>query len=134
MDLTDILYEKRNQAAWITLNRPQVLKAITPALIRSLRTAVEEALADHKVRVLVNTVVEPEALQTTVDELVQKLASRGPMAVSQIKQCFARNHNVDLESAILIENEAATACFVSEDQKEGLRAFLEKREPKWTGR
>jgi hypothetical protein len=34
----------------------------------------------------------------------------------------------------MVENEAATACFVSADQKEGLRAFLEKRVPRWTGR
>ena len=50
------------------------------------------------------------------------------------ERCFARNRDVDIESAILIENEAAMACFVSEDQKEGLRAFLEKREPRWSGK
>jgi enoyl-CoA hydratase/carnithine racemase len=79
-------------------------------------------------------VVESEALVNKVEELVQKLVSRGPMAVAAVKQCFARNRDVDIDTAIMVENEAATACFVSADQKEGLRAFLEKRAPRWTGR
>ena len=51
-----------------------------------------------------------------------QLVSRGPLAVAAVKQCFARNRDVDIETAIMVENEAATACFVSADQKEGLRA------------
>lgn len=259
MEFKDILYDKRGQAAWVTLNRPQALNAITPELIRSLRAAAEDALADDAMRALVitgagrgfcagadirvldnanlehfrsflneltevwslvrtfpkptiaaingvvvgagfeltlvcdfriavttarlgsaevrinqpmtdgstyllprligeakskeiamtgdilsaeeagriglvNAVVEPALLRDTVEALVAKLASRGPIAVARIKQCFARNRDIDIESAILVENEAATACFVTADQKEGLQAFLEKREPKWTGR
>jgi enoyl-CoA hydratase len=83
---------------------------------------------------LVNAVVQPEALASKVEELVKKLVSRGPIAVAAVKQCFARNRDVDIETAIMVENEAATACFVSADQKEGLRAFLEKREPQWSGK
>ena len=83
---------------------------------------------------LVNAVVEPEALTNKVEELVTKLVSRGPIAVAAVKQCFARSRDVDIETAIMVENEAATACFVSADQKEGLQAFLEKREPQWTGK
>src|SRR5262245_24103229 len=55
MDLTDILYDKRGQAAWVTLNRPQALNAITPELIRSLRTAAADALTDNHMRALVIT-------------------------------------------------------------------------------
>lgn len=259
MELKDLLYEKRGQAAWITLNRPQALNAITPELIRSLRLAAEDAREDRNVKALVitgagrgfcagadirvmdnaglenfreflalltevwsfirtfpkptiaaingvvvgagfelilvcdfriaaktaklgsaevrinqpmtngstyllsrligeakakeigmtgdiiaaedatrlgllNQVVEPAELESKVDELVKRLASRGPIAVAQIKQSFARNRDVDVETAIMVENEAATTCFVSADQKEGLRAFLEKREAKWTGK
>jgi hypothetical protein len=35
---------------------------------------------------------------------------------------------------VMFENEAATRCFVSADQQEGLQAFLEKRKPRWSGR
>jgi enoyl-CoA hydratase len=259
MDLKDILYEKRGPAAWMTLNRPQALNALTPDMIYSLKLAAEDARADDAIRALVitgagrgfcagadirvmdnanleqfrdflivltdvwsfirtfpkptiaaingvvvgagfeltlvcdfriaskaarigsaevrinqpmtngstyllarligetkakelgmtgdildaeeagriglvNAVVEPEELESKVGELVEKLVSRGPIAVAAVKQCFARNRDVDIETAIMVENEAATACFVSADQKEGLRAFLEKREPRWAGK
>jgi enoyl-CoA hydratase len=259
MNAKDLHYEKREQAAWMILNRPQTLNAITPELVQSLRKAAEAALTDDEVRVLVitgagrgfcagadirvmdnanlenfraflnnltdtwsfirtfpkptiaaingvvvgagfelilvcdfriatttarigssevrinqpmtngstsllsrligeakakeigmtgdilaaedaeriglvNAVVEPEALVGSVNALVEKLTSRGPIAVSQIKHCIARNRDVDMATAIMVENEAATLCFVSEDQKEGLRAFLEKRPPRWTGK
>lgn len=259
MDLKDLLYEKREYTAWVTLNRPQALNAITPELVQSLRKAAAAALTDNEVRALVitgagrgfcagadirvmdnanlenfraflnnltdtwsfirtfpkptiaaingvvvgagfelilvcdfrlaantarigsaevrinqpmtngstyllsrllgeakakeigmtgdiltaeeagriglvNAVVEPETLVGSVNALVEKLTSRGPIAVSQIKHCIARNRDVDMETAIMVENEAATICFVAEDQKEGLRAFLEKRPPQWTGK
>ncbi|MEW6296633.1 MAG: enoyl-CoA hydratase-related protein [Thermodesulfobacteriota bacterium] len=83
---------------------------------------------------LVTAVVEPGALTGKVEELVEKLTSRGPLAVAWVKRCIARSQDVDIESAILFENEAATACFASADQQEGLRAFLEKRAPRWEGK
>jgi len=55
MQLPDALYEKRNHAAWVTLNRPQVLNAITPDMIRSLKKAAEDARDDNNVRALVIT-------------------------------------------------------------------------------
>ncbi len=259
MELQDLLYEKRGHAAWITLNRPSVLNAISPSLVGSLKQACEDAQADKSVRAivftgagrgfcagadikvmrdarledfrtflneltqvwsfvrtlpkptiaaingvvvgagfeltlvcdfriastaarigsaevninqpmtdgatyilprligetkakelgmtgdiidaveaerigLINSCVTPEALEETVQALVNTLASRGPIAVAQVKQCFARNRDVDIETAIMVENEAATECFMSADQQEGLRAFLEKREPNWAGK
>src|SRR5262249_17507350 len=55
MDLQDLLYEKREHSAWVTLNRPQALNAITPAMMRSLKRAAEDARADDNVRALVIT-------------------------------------------------------------------------------
>lgn len=258
MEWPDLLYEKRDQAAWITLNRPKVLNALSPDMVSSLHQACADALADPQVRALVfggagrgfcagadievmhdadvrsfrafvnalaktwslirtapkptiaaingvvvgagfeltlvcdfriaarsarigsaevninqpmtngatsllprligetrakelgmtgdiidaahaerigliNACVEPEALRARVQEFVAKLVSRGPVAVAQVKQCFARNRAADIETAILVENEAATVCFESADQQEGLRAFLEKRAPRWSG-
>ena len=69
-----------------------------------------------------------------VEELVAKLVCAGPIAVACIKECFARSRDVDIEAAVIFENEAATKCFVSADQQEGLKAFLEKRNPRWSGR
>jgi len=259
MRLTDVLYEKRNKTAWVTLDRPQSLNAITPDMIRSVRTAAEAAAGDMNVEALVitgsgrgfcagadirvmsnadlesfreflvlltdvwtfirtfpkptmaaingvavgagfeltlvcdlriaastasigsaellinqpmtnastyllarlvgeakakelgmtgdtipaeeaariglvNAVVEPTELQREVEQLLGRIGSRGPLSVAAVKKCFALNRDVDIDTAIMVENEAATACFVSQDQREGLRAFLEKRTPQWAGR
>ena len=83
---------------------------------------------------LVSSVVEDQGLTAAVEELVAKLVSVGPIAVACVKECFTRSCNVDIDAAVMFENEAATKCFVSADQQEGLQAFLEKREPRWSGR
>lgn len=83
---------------------------------------------------LVNRAVDPASLQGEVEELARKLASRGPLAVRLVKKCFARSRDVDVDTAVMSEAEAATRCFLSEDQQEGFRAFLEKRQPDWSGR
>lgn len=72
------------------------------------------------------------ALSAAVEALADEVATGGPLAVSLIKRCL--NETDSLHASVIMENEAATKCFVSEDQKEGLRAFLEKRAPRWTGR
>jgi len=83
---------------------------------------------------LVHSVVEDQRLTSTVEELVAKLVSVGPVAVACVKECFARSRDVDIDTAVMFENEAATRCFSSADQQEGLQAFLEKRAPRWSGR
>jgi enoyl-CoA hydratase len=83
---------------------------------------------------LVNSVVEDRRLTSAVEELVAKLVSVGPIAVACVKECFTRSRNVDIDAAVMFENEAATKCFVSADQQEGLQGFLEKRKPSWSGR
>jgi hypothetical protein len=83
---------------------------------------------------LVNSVVEDRRLTSAVEELVAKLVSVGPFAVACVKEFFARSRDVDIDAAVMFENDAATRCFVSADQQEGLQAFLEKRKPRWSGR
>ena len=258
MQLKDLVYETRNQAAWITLNRPRLLNALSGDMLASLGRAYEAAADDHDVRAvvmtgagrgfcagadihimdnasldgfrafllpftqlctlirnfpkptiaaingvavgggfeltlvcdfrvaarsttigshevninqpmtngstyllprligegrakllgmtgesigaeeaerigLVNSTVDDKRLPSAVEELVAKLVAVGPIAVARVKECFARSRDVDVDTAVMFENEAATRCFVSADQQEGLRAFLEKRKPRWSG-
>ena len=91
--------------------------------------------AEEAVRIgLINTAVDDAELERTVTEWVDKLVSRGPIAVSLVKRCFARSREVDIDTAVMMESDAATECFISADQQEGLRAFLEKRAPRWSGK
>ena len=55
MKLEDIEYVKRDHAAWITLNRPRALNAITVGMLHSLKQAFEDARDDDQVRVVVIT-------------------------------------------------------------------------------
>ena len=78
---------------------------------------------------LVNKVTEPEALMDEAMEMAAKIASKAPIAVKYSKQAINKGMQTDMDTAISIEAGLFGLCFSSEDQKEGMRAFLEKRAP-----
>ena len=91
--------------------------------------------ADEALRIgLVNQVVAPEELLPAAKELAEKILKNGPLAVKYAKAAIARGLEVDLDSAIALENELFAMCFAPADQKEGMQAFLEKREAAFTGK
>jgi enoyl-CoA hydratase/carnithine racemase len=80
---------------------------------------------------LANRVVPNEELLDVALGLASDLAARAPLAVAQIKQISAHD---DLDAGIAAEQAAFAEVFASEDAREGIAAFLEKREPRWAGR
>lgn len=91
--------------------------------------------ADEALRIgLVNQVVAPEELLPAAKKLAEKILKNGPLAVKYAKAAIARGLEVDLDSAIALENELFAMCFATADQKEGMQAFLEKREAAFTGK
>ncbi|MCY6369764.1 short-chain-enoyl-CoA hydratase [Clostridium ganghwense] len=76
---------------------------------------------------LVNKVVEPEQLLDEAKKLANKIASNAPIAVSLCKQAINRGMQVDMDTAINIEAEVFGECFSTEDQKDAMVAFVEKR-------
>jgi len=82
---------------------------------------------------LVSTVVEPENLRTAAQELAQRLAEQAPLAVSATKQAVYRGFDLPLHDALDIESGEFTRVFNSNDAREGVTAFLEKRKPSWSG-
>jgi enoyl-CoA hydratase/3-hydroxyacyl-CoA dehydrogenase len=80
---------------------------------------------------LVNRIVPDHELFDTALSWARKLAGQAPVAVEQIKAVSA---NGDLDAGIEAEKAGFAAAFNSEDAKEGIGAFLGKREPKWSGR
>ena len=88
--------------------------------------------ADEAHRIgLVEKVVAPEALMAEAEALAAKIASKAPIAIAQAKIAINNGMDMDLKSASQLEVEATTVCFGSEDQKEGMAAFLEKRAPEF---
>jgi len=81
---------------------------------------------------LVNAVVPHAELAGKVTELAAKIASKGPLAIAQCKRVILRGADVALPVAAELEAQAVAALFGSQDQREGMRAFLEKRPAKFT--
>ena len=82
----------------------------------------------------VNRVVAPEALSETALAWAHKIAKGGPLALRKAKEALVRSTGENLENAFGIEDDCIRVIFRSEDAKEGPRAFMERREPHFTGR
>ncbi|WP_437488676.1 enoyl-CoA hydratase-related protein [Sorangium sp. So ce1014] len=83
---------------------------------------------------LLNKAVEPGALDAAVDEVTSTLAAKSPIAVRLGLEAFAAQDDLDLESALPLLRERLAGCLATDDAREGLMAFLEKRQPRWSGR
>jgi enoyl-CoA hydratase len=83
---------------------------------------------------LVNYVMPAAELIPKAEDFAQKIAANGPLAVRKIKEAVIRSSGLTLDEGFKIENEVAREVMASEDAKEGPRAFMEKRAPRYTGR
>ena len=83
---------------------------------------------------LVNAIFEADAIGPAVDAKLAALAERPPIALTQIKQSLHRASALSMTEALQIEAVAQAACTATEDTAEGMRAFVEKRSPRFTGR
>ena len=83
---------------------------------------------------LVNRVLPDGEVDAFVDNWARKLAAGPPIALAQTKRLLNNSLNVTLEEALDDEAAAQTINFATSDTAEAMRAFIEKREPKFTGR
>jgi enoyl-CoA hydratase len=83
---------------------------------------------------LVNAVFPAADLLAKARETAAKIASRGPLAVAAAKRIILRGEDIDLAAACELEVQAFAALFGSEDQRGGMKAFVEKTKATFTGR
>ena len=76
----------------------------------------------------------PERARAEVQQLADTIASRAPLAVAWVKGVIDRGMDSSLESSLRLEGESAGHTFVTQDKAEGMRAFLERRPPKFEGK
>ncbi len=83
---------------------------------------------------LVNRVLDPEKLLDECISLAEMIVARGPVAVRLCKEAVNNGLEMDLARGCSYEADLFGVCFASRDQEEGMKAFLEKRAPKFVGK
>lgn len=83
---------------------------------------------------LVNAIAAPLDLLPAARAVAEKIASRAPLAVAAAKRVMSEGADLPLDQALALERERFAGLFTTADQKEGMRAFLDKRAARFEGR
>jgi enoyl-CoA hydratase len=83
---------------------------------------------------IVNRVIPSASLMEETKKVASQIAANGPVGVRLAKMVVESGFNMDLWEACMLESYAFSLAFSTEDQKEGMKAFLEKRKPAYKGR
>jgi enoyl-CoA hydratase/carnithine racemase len=111
----------------VALTRAVTAKRAMEMLLTGEMISARTALAFG----LVNRVVPREALRTTVDEVAKVIAAKSPTAVRLGKQAVRAQFGMSVADAYAHTSRVMVENLLVEDAEEGIRAFLEKRAPKW---
>ena len=76
---------------------------------------------------LVNKIVPFEKLMPEAIDMAEKIAGNAPIAVKYCKTAISRGMQCDIDTALMYESEVFGQCFATEDQKDAMSAFIEKR-------
>jgi enoyl-CoA hydratase/carnithine racemase len=106
-----------------------------PAVARELIFSGRLVDADEALRLgLVHRVVGPAELASATRETAEALRDAAPLALRWAKKTIALSERGIFDEVLDFEEEAQRACLASEDAREGIRAFLDKRRPSFKGR
>jgi len=83
---------------------------------------------------LVNKVVSQEVLLNTAEELAYKIALMSPTALKLAKSVINKGYETDINIGLELEAQGVALCLTTDDQKEGVKAFFEKRPPVFKGK
>jgi len=83
---------------------------------------------------LVNYVVPPEDVLPKAEELARKITANAPLSIAAIKEAAIKGSEMGLEERVAFAQQKRNEVLRSEDAKEGVAAFAEKRAPVWKGR
>lgn len=134
-----VLVETRGRVGWLTLNRPKALNALNDQLMEELGAALLALDADDGIGAIVITGSE-KAFAAGADIGAMKdwsymdvyrsdIEAMTVASVMMAKECINRAYEVPLNDGLLFERRVFHSLFATEDQKEGMAAFTEKRKP-----
>ena len=97
---------------------------------------IRDRFTSHQARDwgLVNLVCAADELQTFALKTARKIAANGPVAVQQAKQAISRGMQMSLSDGLAFEIEAYNRTIPTEDRREGVAAFNERRPPQFSGK
>lgn len=112
----------------------RLTRLVGRAMALELLTTARQVNAEEALRIrLVNHVHPAAALRERGLEMARTIAAKGPVAVRLAKQAAQRGQDLDLANACVLETAAFALAFATADQKEGMRAFCEKRPASFRG-
>ena len=82
---------------------------------------------------LVNIVTDEEKLEEVTMELANQIVEKSPFAIKRAKKSIKLAANTSLKKGLKEEQELFVECFKSNDGKEGIKAFIDKRKPEFKG-
>jgi enoyl-CoA hydratase len=106
-------------------------KALAMEMVLNNRALSAQEALQHG---LVNRVVPVDKYLDEALKLAEELASRAPLAVRAAKKMINQTYERTLAEGLTVEKQEFYNLFSTEDQKEGMRAFVEKRKPEWKGK
>lgn len=80
---------------------------------------------------LINKIVEPDELMKEAIIMAEKIASKSQLAIRYSKNAINKGYETDIDTGISLENYLFSLCFSNDNPKEGMNAFLEKRQAKF---
>jgi enoyl-CoA hydratase/carnithine racemase len=83
---------------------------------------------------LINRAVEVAELDGAVKQITDHIRAKSPITVRLGLEAFAAQDDLELEAALPLLRERLAGCLATDDAREGLTAFLEKRPPRWAGK
>ena len=106
-------------------------KVVAMEMVLNNRTLTSEEALSHG---LVNRVVPVDQYLEDTLKIASEIADRAPLALRVGKEAVNKAFELPLQEGLEAERKAFYSLFSSQDQKEGMQAFIEKRKPKWKGK